>query len=88
MKLNWGATMPFPEKFLHNKRDTMKLLAKHIINRRIYLDVPEKVLRAYRILYDIEIDEFDYYMYKPKDTLREIEAKIVVYLNSSPNQTS
>ena len=24
MKLNWGTTMPFPEKFLHNKRDTMK----------------------------------------------------------------
>jgi len=23
MKLNWGTTMPFPEKFLHNKRDTM-----------------------------------------------------------------
>jgi len=25
MKLNWGTTMPFPEKFLHNKRDTMFL---------------------------------------------------------------
>jgi len=24
MKLNWGAAMPFPEKFLHNKRDTMQ----------------------------------------------------------------
>jgi len=23
MKLNLGTTMPFPEKFLHNKRDTM-----------------------------------------------------------------
>jgi len=23
MRLNLGATMPFPEKFLHNKRDTM-----------------------------------------------------------------
>ena len=23
MKLNWGTTLPFPEKFLHNKRDTM-----------------------------------------------------------------
>ena len=26
MKLNWGATMPFPEKFLHNKGDTMQKL--------------------------------------------------------------
>ena len=26
MKLNWGTTMPFPEKFLHNKRDTMEVL--------------------------------------------------------------
>ena len=25
MKLNWGTTMPFPEKFLHNKRETMLL---------------------------------------------------------------
>ena len=23
--MNWGTTMPFPEKFLHNKRDTMAM---------------------------------------------------------------
>jgi len=23
MRLNWGATIPFPEKFLYNKRDIM-----------------------------------------------------------------
>ncbi|QER42770.1 methyl-accepting chemotaxis protein [Thermodesulfobacterium sp. TA1] len=28
MKLNLGTTMPFPEKFLHNKRDTMKSFFK------------------------------------------------------------
>ena len=32
MKLNWGTTMPFPEKFLHNKRDTMLLL--NLFNRK------------------------------------------------------
>ena len=29
MKLNWGTTMPFPEKFLHNKRDTMNNFGLH-----------------------------------------------------------
>ena len=29
MKLNWGTTMPFLEKFLHNKRDTMRSSGFH-----------------------------------------------------------
>jgi hypothetical protein len=31
MRLNWGATMPFPKKFLHNKRETMDELQNYAL---------------------------------------------------------
>jgi len=33
MRLNWELNMPFQDKFLHNKRDTMIDLKNHMILR-------------------------------------------------------
>ena len=54
MGLNWETTMPFPEKFLHNKRDTMPEIDFDKNPQESFQEIKDLEIRYWRRLLENE----------------------------------